>query len=291
MSDEDDRRLQRKPALTADQLTSKISAYKILVSGWCLQRFAYHYVHGLWGAPSPAMAFGNAFDAVANVGYTEKLETGKDPTVGDSKDVFAETFEKESEDIEIWGKEDPGAMKDEGVSHAAFWARMTAPHVRPIVVQRAFSLQVQDWTVRGVIDVARERTDEHSPAQAGCFVNDHKTSGKSWTADKTKTQLQNVFYSLAAKSGQLGEGVDPNRIGYEIMVRLKGGPKRQRFVVGVGDRERAFALDMIQKHRKAWAALHKAGVWPTNRDHFMCSRRQCPHWQLCEKENGGTVKA
>lgn len=33
-----------------------------------------------------------------------------------------------------------------------------------------------------------------------------------------------------------------------------------------------------------------SGIYPTNRTHYLCKRRFCDYWDICEKENGGEVR-
>ena len=284
-------KLDRRPVMSEEQLIEKVSAYKLTTWGRCQALFKYLYIDGLWGPPSPALVFGSAFDRAVSDGYKNKRQTDKDPGVKDSQEVFAATLEKEGEDVEDWEGEKIGDLKDEGARHVLYWAKHTAPEVIPYDVQHRFRLHVSDWKVDGVIDLTMQLTNqaERTAPYRGIFVVDHKTSGKAWSAAKANQQMQTVFYSLAAQAGQLVEGVDPSRIGYEIAVRNKV-PRRQRFVVGVGQKQIHGLLNRIETARRGWVASYRSGAWYPNREHFLCSLRWCPHWKRCEAEHGGSVR-
>lgn len=285
-------RHDRRPAITEERLVEKVSAYKLQVWGRCQALFKYLYVDGLWGPPTPGIVFGSAFDKVVSDGYRRKRDERKDPDPKDSQERFAAVLEEEGEEVEDWEGEKPGDLKDEGARHVAYWAKKTAPKVVPFDVQHRFRLHISEWKVDGVIDLTMRLADQEQrdPAYRGIFVVDHKTSGKAWSAAKANQQMQTVFYSLAAQAGQLVEGVDPSRVGYEIMVRNKT-PRRQRFVVGVGPSQTRALVNRIETARRGWAALYRSGAFYPNREHFMCSRRWCPHWRRCESEHGGQVRA
>lgn len=283
-------KLHRRPAVDAEWLTTKVSAYKLRVWNQCPALFKFLYVDGLWSGASPSMAFGTAFDRTVGAGYRAKRDRGDNPNPADSEEQFAAFFEEEAESVEDWMEEKPGRMKDEGTRFARHWAERTAPGVRPFAVQRRFSIAVQDWEVSGVIDLTMELEQPKVEAWTGRLIVDHKTAAKSWNAKDAAQQLQSVFYSLAAESGQLGADVDTGRVGYEVMVRLKKGPKRQRFMVGVGPEQKAHLIQRIDTTRRLWGAAFRAGAFPPNREHFMCSRRHCARWRECEREHGGRVR-
>ena len=290
MTEQEHARYERRPVVSADALCSKVSQSKLLVWSWCQAKFFYQYVQGLWGPPSPQMALGTAFDETVNDGYREKRDHERDPRIKDSQERFAAHFERSVEEVEDFEDESRGSLKDDGVRHVGKWASEVAPDVIPHDVQKRFSLDIAGCEINGVIDVSMELRNQKALAsiQRGLFVVDHKITKRSWTETQAAKQLQNVFYSYAGRTGQLADGVNPDKIGYEVMVRNKK-PKRQSFVVAVTDRDRLFTANLIETARRGWRAAYTSGAFYPNRGHFMCSRRQCQHWRKCEQEHGGQV--
>lgn len=224
-------------------------------------------------------------------GYAEKLSSGKDPSPEDARGRFAYLFDEQAQEVEDWKNEDGetrGQLLDVGTSHAEHWAKETMPTVRPLIVGRQFAIGNNDWTIRGEVDMTAEIEGAEGPL-AGPMIVDFKTAAKSWSVADAKQQSQAVTYTAVARSGALGD-VATDRMLFEVAVRLKRGPKRQRFVVPVTERDHQHFLRFVESSRRSWAAAIQAGIFLPNRKHFMCSRRHCPRWRECEREHGGTVR-
>lgn len=260
------------------------------MSTWlaCQAKFYFSYVLGIWSGPNPSRAWGTAIDEATNHGHREKRDR-RDPSHKDCQDRFAAAFDIEREQIEDWEEESPDAMLDEGARHIEKWTKETLPNVEPYDVQKPFKLLVADYQVRGVIDVTMSRTDKQDGPFSGIYVCDQKTSKKSWSKADLGKQMQAIFYSLAADTGQLVEGVDSSRVAFRVFVRLKRGPRQQNLIVGIGPEQKQHTLNLIETARRAWKAAYQASAWTPNRNHFACRRRYCTHWERCEKEHGGTV--
>src|SRR4029077_14639247 len=81
------------------------------------------------------------------------------PSTDDVLDLFTAEFDERSEREEVdWGGEKPGDVKDVGVLAVKAYERDVVPHIRPVSVEREFSLDFAhvDWTLTGYMDLEEE---------------------------------------------------------------------------------------------------------------------------------------
>jgi hypothetical protein len=169
-----------------------------------------------------------------------------------------------------------GLDKDESDTCAKCAAAYFAPDapgaiMRPDLVHAPFNLQLPDGgpTVRGELDWATDTT-----------VIDLKVQKQRSrpTAAIARHRLQLATYAIAF--GRLN-------IELHSIVKTKRKPPAvlvARHTLAPVDVDYALSL---------YGAIHRAMLsqrYPAARESMYCSRRLCPHWEVCINENGGDVK-
>jgi len=157
-------------------------------------------------------------------------------------------------------------------------------HIQPVEVQKAYEVHLEgmDWTMKGFSDIETEDG-----------ILDNKTTGKTPKSDPEYVdqshKLQLDWYTIAKK---YTEGVDKaqyRRIDYvvklenPIMVSIELPPLTPEDV--------KYFQNKVTAQFQQMTFLREGKMKPdTNRSHFMCSQKQCGYWELCVRDNGGTVK-
>lgn len=135
------------------------------------------------------------------------------------------------------------------------------------MIERKVTLEVPevDVPIIGYIDII---TDDGTPA-------DFKTSARSWTADKARSEKQPVFY-LAAM-GQMGIPVNWHFRHY-VMVKNKV-PKFQTFDT---ERTPAEIARLFTEIQTVWNAIKAEQFLPAAPGSWKCSEKCCEYWRICQ---------
>lgn len=253
----------------------------------CQWKFMARWILGLQGEPTPFIAFGNASDTTADAVLKSKMESA---TTWDTRDVieyWSEAWRLEAGDVDDWIGEDPERLADIGLDAIADWRDVVAKKVQPIETHRWWRLNMQGeyggrWAITGEVDsIAKLVREMHRPA----VIADLKTSGRSYSASDLWELLQASLYTAAAEHTEALRGVDPNRFQVHVIVRRASEAKTQFMERPVSKEQRQGALDLVTRARVQIMTAFETGCFLPNQGSMTCSRRYCPFWRECEREN------
>lgn len=270
------------------------SKTKLLALDTCAYKFFRAYVLGERRPPTAAMAFGNAWDGMADGYYREKAETGIDRPAHDAQELWREAFEQEACQIGDWS-DDMASMIDEGAELALRWHPI-AETVQPLAVQVPFSIELPGpdqpvFRLTGKIDQIVRSTRE--PGDAPVFGIDDKTTSRRWSERELWSSLDALSYTIGIRHGlhfkaQQVDAAGNRLFEYHVAVRLKE-PVMQRLQRPVSDADVDGFMRYVILQRQRVIDSYRSGTWTPNRKSFLCSRRWCGWWEECEKEWGGRV--
>ncbi len=133
-------------------------------------------------------------------------------------------------------------------------------------IERKIELRVPDVPIPviGFVDMI----------DANGVPTDFKTSGKSWSMDKARGEIQPLFY-LAALI-QNGINAHQLRFRHVVFVRTKT-PQIQILESQFTFNDIFWLLEMLAK---VWAAIRE-NHFPCNPLAWSCSEKWCSYWSLC----------
>lgn len=231
----------------------------------CSAQWKYRYIDNVVSPPSSAIVVGKSYHAALEKNYGQKIETHQDLPIDDVLDAYSTSFD--SEILEIEEKVDVGELKDQGVGLVKCYQEEKAKLVQPVEVEKKIEINFDnvDYYLKGFIDLI---DDDNT-------IHEHKTSKRSVSSISQDHKIQGIVYSF---NGQ-------NKTNFVYAVKNKT-PKIVNLEYEITDNDKDFVLNLIGHVDKA---IHSQTFIP-NRSNFMCSRKNCGYWHLCEKEFGGKVK-
>lgn len=246
-----------------------MSASQVNMYMRCAAQWMFRYIEGLIIPPSGAMTRGNAFHAGTYQNFNQKIERYQDMPEDDVLDVYSTTYDSLAHKTEWKDGEDKGAIKDSGVELMKQYHNAVSPTIQPVQAEFPFILEMdnKDWTFNGVVDVLTETGR----------VIENKTTGRGLKTPRSSHLLQSTAYSVGANSRQA-------EIVYAVS---KKEPEMLRFPVAITMGMINYFLTIIAQVAHAI----ESEVFPPHReDNFLCSRRYCGYWNVCEKKFGGYIK-
>lgn len=271
-----------RPAETIEEVAGTMSQSKFNDWTRCGYYFYRKHVLGERAPQSHTLAFGNAWDRMGDTYYAEVKQCAVRPQATKVQEMFRGALEDEFKTTEDVQEDEPRAdMVDQGTALAKKWTTDLAEHIDPIAVQSGFRIELPNakFAVTGTIDLVGEiRT------LARKFVGDNKTSRVSWSDKQVKQSIQRPLYKLGAQRLKL----DIDEFQFHVAVRTKQ-PKLQVLSCHTDQAEMEGALRRLQVANDQIRHAYVTGAWLPNRSSVLCSRRWCPHWQVCQREWGGEV--
>lgn len=236
---------------------SSISTYLLCPRSW-----KFHYVDKIETLTSPAQVFGSAFHNAIEAHLTTRA-----PIIDLWHAAWAEQVKKEWA-IDWEAADTPEALYNDGVrmfSHPEVVD--TLARIKPRAIETKVELYVPDVPVPiiGYVDLIE---------QDGVLA-DIKTSSKSWSEDRARTEMQPVFY-LAARQ-QAGSLANLGlKFRHYVFVKTKT-PKIQVFETTRSLADLFWLMDMIGD---VWRGIERE-VFPPNPGTWKCSPQWCGHWIRC----------
>ena len=284
-----------------------VSCTKFDMGMRCWYAFFRRYILGEKTPPGAALIFGRADDQTKNAVYEKKIETHETMTIPACQEVFSSEFDDviKNEDEIDWHDDNRGELKDRGVALIGHWRTEIAIKTKPVAVQGKFSVPIEythqgdlhAFEFMGYWDFVEEMMSDNGEVRKKRVVTDNKTSGKRWGKSKVAESSQGVGYALAAElDPELKElGVDPSEVHFHIVVKSKTPvvqhPDTDPHLVRVTDaEERSGFSKILSKFHLAVASNIKTGNWLPNRANYLCSKKWCGYWRVCQKEHGGVIK-
>lgn len=260
------------------------SASQINMYLGCPAQYEFRYLDGLKKPPTSSMAQGRAYHTGIATNYEQKIASHEDLPVADVQDAYATALDAEAVEID-WFKDEKskgidtvkGDLKDTGVQMIEVYQADMAPKIQPAEVEAKVSIEFDNvpYTFVGYIDLLDDKK----------LLHDHKLTKKTPSKDAKTEQyivaprdmIQGAIYLMARP--------EATGITFDYSVTLKT-PKIVQVPADITKKDTSFVLGLTALLDDA---IHK-GVFYPNRNHFMCSRRQCGYWSECEKRHGGRVK-
>lgn len=180
---------------------------------------------------------------------------------------------------------------DEMIHHAGncaeAWATDLWPTVQPLGVTETEAkfefpaFEHRDWSVwfEGTCDLV--------PAVANSLW-DWKSSGSQWKQrDKQRADVQATIYSLAAVNGCFGHDdfMWPMYFNFGVMVRRKGPASGHVVTVQRTADHARWVERRVRQFVDMFLDLGLDTQWPALDDHFLCSKKWCPWYEMCRGEH------
>lgn len=108
----------------------------------CPYSWYLRYVEGRTPSPSARMFQGIQVHGAVEKVLTAKLESGRLPSIEVAEDAFSTAFEKQKPLIEDWEGEEPGKVKDVGITCTRIHYQEVAPFATPLMVEKTFHTSV-----------------------------------------------------------------------------------------------------------------------------------------------------
>lgn len=252
----------------------------------CMQSWYYRYVDPKISIPpTKHLTAGSVYDDVLTNNYQQKITSKADLSAQEFLDIADTSFHIREDETE-WFGDSPAETKDTIVGLVRAYIEDRIPEtIHPVAVQKIYHVVFDgmDWSMKGISDVEEEDGS----------IRDHKTTGKTPSSDPDQIdqahKLAMDFYTIAKKYTEGADQAEKRRLDYAVKLNT---PKIiQIELPPLTPEDAEYFKSKVTAQFGIMELLRKGTIRPdTNRSSFLCSQRQCGYWQLCIKDNGGTVK-
>jgi RecB family exonuclease len=254
---------------------SSLSKYLGCAFAW----FA-RYVLKVPDPPSGSLTQGKAVHAAIGENFRHKVETKRDLDAAAVKALYNDAWYKmvRGDWTTPWGKpelptefrddEMPEDMRREGEALALLYLDQYCPGIEPQAVEMKVEGLISGVHVKGFIDVL----------DVDGRIIDVKT------AAKTPSEIRSDYRMQVACYYRLGGGQVSGAARIDTLVKTKV-PKIARLECTINAAD-ARAVDTL--YPLAQQSI-RAGHFLPHRGSFLCNRKYCAAWRVCEQEFGGEV--
>jgi hypothetical protein len=235
----------------------------------CPEKWRRRYIENLYEPAGGALIVGSAVGAAEGASYQEKIETHVDWEEDHLLDTYSDQFALKAETTEVRWDQPPGTYKDSGAEALRRYHKTVAPHVRPVTVERKFSLELPDvdWRFNGYIDLEEENGS----------VVDLKVKSQRYKVEDADRDMQPTAYLLARRA----EGNPAPRFEFHTMVRVKQ-PYAEVIPTTRTDLQMNQFVDRLYSvaTEMAWRLENDiwAGAAPGS---WVCTPKWCAHFDDC----------
>lgn len=242
----------------------------------------------------------------------EKLTTGVLPPLALATDTFSDEFDKHKGVVQDWEGEDPGRVKDTGISCAKIYYEQAAATATPVVVEKTFSttIKTEDGKVKipvlGRIDsiqVLVRDDDEYQSVREKVVAERAKLVASGKKVDpKTvmPTMLQPArIHDLKVTADKWGETDLANDLQFmlyagvervpdvQVDQLVKGRAKvpRPRYEVLTGVMTNAQVQHGFRVAQGVAQSIALGHFPPTDPSNWWCAERWCSVWRHCRGLN------
>ncbi len=239
----------------------------------CGEQFRRRYVEGEIIPPGVALIVGIATHRSAAKTLTRKMiggTTTAEQAADEARDALNAEWDKGVRlDDEERAKPEAavrGAAVAKAVVLSALHARVLAPSIEPMYVERAWSVALPGYPVDlvGTLDVQERRS-----------VRDLKTAGKSPPKNAAALSDQLTAYALAVR---VVDGTAPQHVVLDHLVDLASGPKVVTLTSG---RTPADFKVFLARVEQACRVIEKGVFTPARQTDWACSRKFCGYADTC----------
>lgn len=239
----------------------------------CPQQYYFRYIEGLKIPPSGAMVQGRAWHEALEANYSQKINSDTDLPLDDMQDIFATRFEEavEAEEIAFRANENPGGLKDQGVSIVETHHNAIAPEVHPVVVEEQFWISLGDdfpYELMGYWDLVDRN---------GIIIDNKAYSRKPSQADLDKN-IQLTVYALGYRASQQKT---EKKLRLDAIIKNKT-PKAVQLETTRSNEDCRWLLGLIEKV----AESIQTGVFYPNPTGWCCNKKYCGYWHICRTRKG-----
>lgn len=269
----------------------KLSASRINTFLRCEMQYYFRYILDLIRPPDTVpLMIGTQVHKAVEFNMSQKIESHEDLKETEVLDHFGTGFDEAKHSTVWYPDEDPGKIKDNGIGLVKEYHKVVAPVTQPIHSELQFIMVLTDYPFpfEGYIDIVQE---DHT-------ICETKTIGQSPQGITSDHKLQGTLYSLGYRWLFQAE----NGLRYDYIVKNKK-PKILSFETKVTNTDIFYLRTLIDrvtdrvtrainiKHEdsEVQARLTMERFMPS-RGSWMCKRKSCGYWELCEKACGGTVR-
>jgi hypothetical protein len=231
--------------------------------------------------PTTPQLRGSAVHRGIGAGLLEQMRAGTPAPVELMEDVAASEIDRARHggatftdaETSVGAARTFGALKDKAVRLAGGYARLVAPSIRPVAVERRISVAgvVPGVLLRGTLDLV--------DAAAGVeIVRDNKTTERAPRSDAADLSQQLSMYALL-RSAETPAPVTRVALDYLVLDDATGAVRHERLDSTRGPRDAAAIVARITAAKRAV----DAGVaLPASPDtDWFCSEKWCPYWASC----------
>ncbi len=232
----------------------------------CPLKYFYRYVRRLPSPKTSAAALGSAVHAALEVNFTQKVQTQLDLPLPSVADAFSDAWVAQVPETAFTPDEQPGSLKDEGVTIVSAYHTTISPTIQPKQVEHPFELTFENapYTFRGRVDLVDVQDR----------IVDHKTTKRAPTPEQVAQDLQLTAYDLAHT---VLERRPAAGLRLDVMVRTKT-PKILQLSTTRTPRDHARFLKLLGHVAQG---IQSALFYPN--PNFTCPscpyRKQCDAWQ------------
>lgn len=249
---------------------SSLSVSSVNTLRRCSLLWRFRYIDSVYLPATGPQIAGLAVGAAASASYQNEIDTGEKLPLPDVLDCYSDEFDELSNRQEVdWQDEKPGELKDSAARSLSVYCEKLAPQVKPVAVERKFTLSFQgvQWKMVGYMDLE---------TASGSIV-DMKLRQRSMSPVEAGSALQPAAYLSARRA----EGQPAT--GFEFHV-LKRGSNPAASVVATTRTEKQLDLFLcsIVDAAKEIALRAENDVWsPAPPGAWWCSQSACPAWRIC----------
>lgn len=241
----------------------------------CPQQWKRRYMDREYEPPSGAMIVGSASGAAEATNFQLKIASGEDLPAADVLDAYADEWRERTERDDIqWGEADPEQLRQSGQNALETYHAAVAPSVRPVTVERQFTLRFTgaDWGFTGYMDVEDED---------GSII-DLKSKAKRMSQADADGDPQPSSYLLARREEAAGGfGTPATGFQFHTMIRTK---TPQAIVVPTERTDRQLDAYLSRIHMAAaeiaWRAEQDAWDGAPSMA-WWCSAKFCGYHSTC----------
>lgn len=182
-----------------------------------------------------------------------------------------ETPQARDEDEDADQLADVAACEDQVRALTTLWWTAAAPSIEPAKIETQASGTIGGVPVNGIIDIVTE---------SGTLI-DIKTAARKPNGISPAHRLQMITYAMLEQSAN-----ESHTVRLDYLTKTKT-PAYVRLETGLGEEDYRYAETLYPMVAEAM----DAGIYLPHRAGNLCSRKHCAHWQTCETQYGGTVRA
>lgn len=268
--------------------------------------FETRHIRGIRKQKPAAAIRGIALHAQAQETFRRRYTNQPILTPDEAKDCAADAFEKEwekghrldkdeLEEFDHNPKKVKAAYKDEAVSLSGEHARIIAPAVTPLAVERKYTVEPKGWdfrihTVVDLVDAQTPITFNPEPDPdviPDVVVRDLKSKRKPPGKNEAEQSQQLTFQAL----GLLADTQElPDSLQLDVMwTTAKRKDLKHRF--DSTKRTEEHIAQLLQRIYLAHEAVNKGVFLPPPTDHWACSEKYCEFWFDCPFGAKGRVQS